>query len=124
LRSDTEEEEEEEADASAEPEEALKSMSDCSVCRNCQRRAFPPKKEDAILLSWNKNGVLSLSPLEMGCLSLEQQRALKQEIDDLRSGVYYNRASPRQTLYFEIVDQQEERLENMRVREGGVAIGL
>jgi hypothetical protein len=65
------------------------------------------------LLSWNKKGALSLSPLVMESLSVEQQRSLKQEIDDLRSGVYYRRASPRQKMYFEMVGQQEERLVNM-----------
>lgn len=112
-------EEEVEADLSDEPVEALRSMSGCPVCRKCQGSSFLPKKEDAILLSWNKNGILSLPPLVMGSSSLEEQRALKQENEDLRHGVYYKSASPRQTLYMEQVAQQEERLKNLLVRERG-----
>ena len=41
-----------------EPVEALGGVADCAVCRNCQGKAYLPKKKDALLLSWKANGSL------------------------------------------------------------------
>jgi len=88
--------------------EALGGAADCAVCRNCQGKAYLPKKEDALLLSWKANGSLSVPKLVIDSVTPEQQRAVEQKDEDLRSGVYYKRAPRGQTMYRDQVRQQGE----------------